>query len=61
MQRAGPAATAGYSLTGAILMLGGLGYGFDRWMGTAPTGLVVGLFLGFATGMYLLAKELWRR
>ena len=61
VQQVGPAAAAGYSLTGAILFLGGLGYGFDRWQGTWPTGLVVGVFLGVAVGMYLLAKELWRR
>jgi F0F1-type ATP synthase assembly protein I len=61
VQQTGPAAAAGYSLTGAILFLGGLGYAFDRWQGTAPTGLIAGLLLGFVVGMYLLAKELWRR
>jgi F0F1-type ATP synthase assembly protein I len=57
----GPASAIGYSLIGAIGFLGGAGYVFDRWRGTAPTGLVVGMLLGFVVGMYLLAKELWRR
>ena len=35
-QRAGPAATASYSLIGAILMFGGIGYALDAWQGTAP-------------------------
>ena len=61
VQEAGPAAAASYSLIGAIGLLGGLGYGLDRWLGTWPWGLVGGLLLGFVTGMYLLAKEVWRR
>lgn len=57
----GPAATAGYLLIGSLALMGGLGYAFDRWRGTQPTGLVVGLLLGVVVGLYLLAKELWRR
>lgn len=60
-QQAGPAAAAGYSLIGSILFLGALGYGFDRWRGTAPTGVVVGMLLGVVVGFYILAKEVWRR
>ena len=36
IRRAGPAAGASYTLIGAILLLRGLGYGVDRWHGTAP-------------------------
>jgi F0F1-type ATP synthase assembly protein I len=61
VQQTGPAAAAGYSLIGAILFLAGVGYLFDRWQGTAPTGLIVGLFLGVIVGLYLVAKEVWRR
>jgi F0F1-type ATP synthase assembly protein I len=57
----GPAAAIGYSLIGSIGFLGLMGYGFDRWRGTGSTGLVVGLLLGVVVGMYLLAKEIWRR
>ena len=61
IQQAGPAATAGYTLIGAIGFCGALGYGADWWLGTAPTGLVSGLLFGVGAGMYLLARELWRR
>jgi hypothetical protein len=43
VQPIGPSAAIGYSLIGAIAFLGGLGYLFDRWQGTTPTGLVVGM------------------
>ena len=61
VERAGPAAAASYSLIGAILLLGGLGYGCDRWLGTEPWGLVGGLMLGVVVGFYQLAKTVWRR
>ncbi len=61
VQQAGPAAAAGYSLIGSILFMAGLGYAFDRWRGTAPTGVVVGMLLGVVVGFYILAKEVWRR
>jgi ATP synthase protein I len=61
VQDAGPAASISYSLIGSIMVLGALGYGLDRMAGTWPWGLVGGLLLGFVTGMYLLAKEVWRR
>jgi ATP synthase protein I len=61
VQRAGPAAAASYSLIGAILVLGGLGYACDRWFGTDPWCLVGGLLLGVVTGFYQLAKAVWRQ
>ena len=59
--QAGPAASASYSLIGAILLLGGIGYAIDSWRGTSPWFLTGGLLFGVATGMYLLAKTVWRR
>ncbi len=56
IRRAGPAATAGYSLIGAILLLGGAGHLLDRWQQTEPWGLVAGLLLGLLVGFYELAK-----
>jgi Putative F0F1-ATPase subunit Ca2+/Mg2+ transporter len=59
--RAGPAAAASYSLIGAILLFGGLGYACDRWLGTEPWCLVSGLLIGIVAGFYQLAKAIWRR
>ena len=56
IRRAGPAATASYSLIGAILLLGGAGHLLDRWRETEPWGLVAGLLVGLLVGFYELAK-----
>ena len=61
IRRSGPAATASYTLIGAILLLGGLGFGVDRWLGTAPWFLLVGLLLGIVVGFYELARTVWTR
>ena len=58
-EQAGPAAGAGYTLIGAIMLLGAVGYGLDRWVGSSPWLLVGGLLLGVAVGMYELAKTVW--
>jgi F0F1-type ATP synthase assembly protein I len=59
-QRAGPAAAASYTLIGAIVLLGGLGYVVDLWRGSSPWGLVIGLVLGIVIGFYELMKTMWR-
>jgi F0F1-type ATP synthase assembly protein I len=61
LRRAGPAASAGYTLIGAILLLGGGGYALDAWRGTSPWFLLSGLLLGIIVGFYELAKTVWRR
>lgn len=61
IRRSGPAAGASYTLIGAILLLGGLGYGLDRWLSTSPWFLLAGLLLGLIIGFYELAKTVWRR
>jgi F0F1-type ATP synthase assembly protein I len=58
---AGPAAAASYTLIGAIILLGGIGYAVDYWRGTAPWGLVIGLALGLVVGFYELVKTAWVR
>jgi F0F1-type ATP synthase assembly protein I len=60
-ERAGPAAGASYTLIGAIIVLGAIGYGVDSWRGTWPWGLVIGLLLGIVVGMWELAKTVWTR
>ena len=54
--RAGPAAAASYTLIGAIILLGGVGYAFDVWRGTSPWGFLAGALLGIAVGFYELIK-----
>jgi ATP synthase protein I len=61
VQRAGPAAAAGYTLIGALLLLGGIGYALDRWLGTAPWCLVGGLLAGIVVGFYELAKTVFSK
>ena len=60
-EQAGPAAGAGYTLIGAIMLLGAVGYGLDRWLGSSPWLLVGGLLLGVVVGMYELAKTVWHK
>jgi F0F1-type ATP synthase assembly protein I len=60
LRRAGPAAAAGYTLIGAIVLLGGIGYAIDQWQGTSPWFLLAGLLLGIVVGFYELAKTVWR-
>lgn len=60
-ERAGPAAGASYTLIGAIIVLGAVGYAFDSWRNTAPWGLVIGLMLGVVVGMWELAKTVWHK
>lgn len=61
VSRSGQAAAASYTLIGAIVVLGGLGYAFDAWRGTAPWGLFAGLTLGIVVGFYELIKTMWQK
>jgi F0F1-type ATP synthase assembly protein I len=60
-ERAGPAAGASYSLIGAIVLLGGIGYAIDYWRGTSPWFLVGGFVLGIVVGMWELAQTVFRK
>ncbi|OFW15214.1 MAG: hypothetical protein A3F70_12910 [Acidobacteria bacterium RIFCSPLOWO2_12_FULL_67_14] len=60
ISRSGPAAMVGYTMIGAIILLGGIGYALDEWRGTSPWFLLGGLSLGLIVGFYELAKTLWR-
>jgi F0F1-type ATP synthase assembly protein I len=57
--RAAPAASASYTLIGAIILLGGIGYAVDVWQGTSPWGVFVGLVAGVVVGFYELVKTIW--
>jgi ATP synthase protein I len=41
----------GIELVAAIVVSTGLGWAFDRWLGTRPWGIIVMFFLGVAAGM----------
>lgn len=60
ISRSASVAGAGYTLIGAILLLGGIGYAIDRSQGTAPWFTLAGLVLGLIVGFYELAKIVWR-
>jgi len=60
-EQAGPAAGASYTLIGAIILLGGIGYALDRWLATSPWFLLGGLLLGLIVGFYELAKTVWHK
>ena len=59
--RSEASASVSYTLIGAIIVLGGLGYACDSWRGTAPWGVFTGLMLGVVVGFYGLIKTIWRR
>jgi F0F1-type ATP synthase assembly protein I len=61
INRSGAAAGASYSLIGAIMVLGGLGYLADQWRGTGTRWTITGLVLGIVVGFYELVKVTWRR
>jgi F0F1-type ATP synthase assembly protein I len=61
VERAGPAAGASYTLIGALLLLGGIGYAVDYWRGTSPWFLLGGLLLGLVVGFYELARTVWKK
>jgi len=60
ISRSGPAASVSYTMIGAIIRLGGLGYAIDEWRGTSPWFLFGGLVLGLVVGFYELARTIWR-
>lgn len=41
----------------ATALVGAIGLGLDRLVGLTPWGMIVGLFLGFGLGMYLVVRR----
>ena len=52
---------ASYTLIGAIILLGGIGYAIDEWRGTSPWFLLGGLLMGLVVGFYELAKMVFKK
>lgn len=44
----------GAELVVGILVWGGIGFLLDRWLGTSPWLLLIGTFVGFGGGLYLI-------
>lgn len=61
VRESGPAANSSYTLIGAILLLGGIGYAIDAWRGTSHWFLFGGLVLGLVVGFWELAKTVFKR
>lgn len=52
--------SAAYGFLGALLGGAALGYLVDAWLGSQPWGLVLGILLGFGSGLYALYVALAR-
>jgi F0F1-type ATP synthase assembly protein I len=61
VNRSAPIAAASYTLIGAIILLGAIGYGLDRWLGTGPWFLISGLMAGIVVGFYELIRTVWQK
>jgi F0F1-type ATP synthase assembly protein I len=57
LDRNEPRIVASYALIGAILLLGGVGFVIDRWAGTSPWVLLVGLAAGILLGFVQLLRS----
>jgi ATP synthase protein I len=55
-RKSGIAYAAAFSLFAAVVSGLALGWLLDRWLGTAPWLLVVGVVLGAAAGFYQLVR-----
>ena len=60
--KSAPMAAVGYTLIGAILMCGLIGYGVDAWRGrSSHVFLIVGLLFGIVVGFVDLARFVWKK
>jgi F0F1-type ATP synthase assembly protein I len=57
LDRNEPRIVASYALIGAILVLGSIGFAIDRWAGTSPWLLLVGLAAGILLGLVQLLRS----
>tara|TARA_B110000438_G_C15813002_1_gene650603 strand:+ start:2478 stop:2720 length:243 start_codon:yes stop_codon:yes gene_type:complete len=54
-----PAASASYTIIGAVTVLSFIGYYLDKRFETLPLLTLLGLIIGLIIGFYELAKTLW--
>lgn len=55
-RKSGIAYAAAFSLFASVVTLFGLGWALDRWLGTSPWLLVIGLVLGAVVGFYQFVR-----
>ena len=60
VRQSGPAASAAYTLLGAVLFLSLIGYYLDQYFKSTPVYLVIGLCLGMIIGFYELYKSIFK-
>ena len=60
VRQSGPAASAAYTLLGAVLFLSLIGYNLDKYFKSTPVYLVIGLCLGMIIGFYELYKSIFK-
>jgi F0F1-type ATP synthase assembly protein I len=56
MKRTGPAADAGWTLSGAVIGCLLIGYALGEYFDANPAATIAGLFVGIVVGFYNLAK-----
>ena len=62
VKRSAPAAAVSYTLMGAIILFGLIGYAIDSFRASSSHGfLVAGLLLGIVVGFVDLARFMWKR
>ncbi len=61
IRQSGPAMGASYTLIGAVLLLGAIGYILDIWLDKSPIFLLIGLLLGIVVGFYEIGKTIWAK
>jgi ATP synthase protein I len=49
-------AGAGIEFVVAVALFAGIGYAIDRWRGSGPWGVLIGLGLGFAVGLRAMIR-----
>ncbi len=59
--QAGPYITASYTLIGSVLLLTLLGYFADRWLGSSPILMIIGIILGLVVGLYEIARVVFKK
>ena len=58
-RRIGPAADAGWTLSGSVIGCLLIGYALGEYFDANPASTVIGLFVGIVVGLWNLAKIMW--